>query len=89
MLLDRTGEPTGVANWLGGLPSLGRQGVALGFLTGATGQEFRNDQFEGYYNALLHRPDDPKGLNGWVFTNLDIASVRVSFESLPEFFTNG
>ena len=31
-----------------------------------TGTEFRSDQFEGYYNALLHRPSDPGGLGFWV-----------------------
>jgi uncharacterized membrane protein len=90
LLLNRTGEPAGVAGWLSDLPSIGQQGVALGFLTGVgRGQEFRIDQFEGYYNALLHRPDDPTGLNDWVFSNLDMAAVRVGFEATSEFFTNG
>jgi Domain of unknown function (DUF4214) len=86
VLLNRTGEPAGVAGWLGSLPSLGRQGVALAFLQST---EFHTYDFEGYYNALLHRPDDPVGLSDWVFSNLDVASVRVDFEASPEFFTNG
>jgi hypothetical protein len=73
---------------------MGRQGVALGFLAGPSATEFRTDQFEGYYNALLHRPDnpdglDPNGLNNWVMSNLDIEAVRIAFESTPEFFANG
>ena len=89
LLLDRTGEPDGVASWLGGLPTLGRQGVALGFLAGPTGREFRMDQFEGYYDALLHRPSDQPGLNDWVFSNLDMSAVRIGFEATTEFYTNG
>ena len=81
LLLDRTGEPDGVASWLGGLPTLGRQGVALGFLAGPTGREFRMDQFEGYYDALLHRPSDQPSLNDWVFSNLDMGSIRIAFET--------
>ena len=61
----------------------------LGFLAGPSATEFRTDQFEGYYNALLHRPDDAGGVAGWVFSNLDRAAVRIEFEASPEFFTNG
>jgi hypothetical protein len=60
--------------------------VALAFQQSV---EFRTDLTEAYYNALLHRPDDPMGLNGWVFSNLDAASIRLGFEASPEFFTNG
>ena len=80
------GEPDGAAGWLNALPSLGRQGVAMGFLISP---EFRADQFEGYYNALLHRPDDQPSLNTWVFSALNIEDVRISFEATPEFFVDG
>jgi hypothetical protein len=86
LLLGRQGGDAEVAGWVGALPQLGTQGVALGFLQS---QEFRTDQFEGYYNALLHRPDDPAGLNGWVMSNLDMHAVRLGFEASPEFFANG
>jgi probable HAF family extracellular repeat protein len=86
LLLNRTGEASGVAGWVGGLPTQGRQGVARGFLAAT---EFRTDLFEAYYNALLHRPDDAAGISDWVFSNLDAASVRMGFEAAPEFFTNG
>jgi hypothetical protein len=85
VLLNRTGTAADVAYWVNQLPQLGRQGVAQGFL-GAT--EFREDQFEGYYNALLHRPAEA-GMDYWVFSNLDINAVRYGFEATPEFFTNG
>src|SRR5262249_54161824 len=67
-----------VDGWVSALAAQGRQGVALGFLTSA---ELRTNQFEGYYDALLHRPSDPAGLSAWVNSGLDLASVRIGFES--------
>jgi len=86
VLLNRAGDAPGATGWLNALPSLGRQGVASAFLTSS---EFRTDAFEGYYNALLHRPDDPQALQDFVFSNLDINTVRLSFEASAEFFANG
>jgi hypothetical protein len=85
VLLGRTASDAEVAGWVSALPQLGRTGVAQGFLGS---QEFRGNQFEGYYNALLHRPDDPAGLNGWVMSNLGMHTVRLGFEASPEFFAN-
>jgi hypothetical protein len=86
VLLNRTGSPAEVAAWAAAVPSQGRQGVALGFLTSP---EFRGYQFEGYYNALLRRPVDPLGLSAWVLSTLNVEDVRVAFEASPEFFGNG
>jgi hypothetical protein len=86
LLLNRTASAGEVAGWVNAMPQIGRQGAALGFLHS---QEFRTDDFEGYYNALLHRPSDAAELNGWVMSNLDGGSVRIGFETSPEFFTNG
>ncbi len=83
LLLNRTGASSEAAGWVSNLPSLGQQGVALAFLQSS---EFRTDQFEGYYNALLDRPDDQPSLNNWVFSNLDMDTVRIAFESGPEFY---
>jgi parallel beta-helix repeat protein len=85
-LLNRTGNATEVAYWVSELPQLGRQGVARGFLEAS---EFRADQIEGYYNALLHRPDDLSGLNYWLSSNLDINADRLGFEGSAEFYSNG
>jgi hypothetical protein len=85
LLLNRTGEALGVAGWVSQLPRIGLQGVAQAFLTLP---EFRGDLFEGYYNALLHRPSDP-AISNAVFSNLDAATIRIAFEGSPEFFTNG
>jgi hypothetical protein len=51
--------------------------------------EFRTRQFEGYYNSLLHRPDDAVGLNAWVSSDRDAAGARVGFEMNDEFFAVG
>jgi parallel beta-helix repeat protein len=86
VLLDRTASSTEVAGWGTALSQVGRQGVALDFLQS---QEFRTYQFEGYYNVLLRRPDDPTGLKNAVVSAIDMSTVRVGFESGGEFFTNG
>ncbi len=86
VLLGRAGESDAVAGHVGALSQVGSQGLALDFLTSA---EFRQDDFEAYYNVLLHRPDDAASLNALVFSNLDVASIRVGFEASPEFFANG
>jgi hypothetical protein len=86
LLLNRTAAAGEAAAWVGALPLLGLQQVALSFLTST---EFRTDQFAGYYEALLHRPADPTGLDGWAASNIDTAEVRIAFESSPEFFASG
>jgi hypothetical protein len=75
-----------VDGWVRQLPDLGRQGAALAFLQGA---EYRTGVFTGYYKSLLHRPADLPGLDGWVFSNLDIAAVRLGVEGSIEFFLDG
>ena len=84
--LRRAGSQAELAGWLNGLTQgLGRQTAALGFLTGT---EFRQNEFEGYYESLLHRPADPASLNGWANSSLDLARVRIAFESGREFVSN-
>jgi hypothetical protein len=86
-LTHRPGSASEVAAWVGNEPALGRTGVAMGFLSA---MEFRAGQFEGYYNALLHRLDDPSGFNGWLSNGANIFNTRVlGFESGAEFFANG
>jgi len=90
-LYHRTASPAELSFVVGLLPSEGRQGVALEFLQSP---EFRRYQFEGYYNALLHRPDnpdgiDPNGLTAAVFSAADMAAVRLGFEGGVEFYFNG
>jgi hypothetical protein len=85
-LLYRTGSANDVQGWVNLLPAFGPQGVAAAFL--ASG-EFRIDQFQGYYNTLLHRLGDPNGLQAWVNSSLNIDAVCIAFESTGEFYTNG
>ncbi|HKB36541.1 MAG TPA: DUF4214 domain-containing protein, partial [Gemmataceae bacterium] len=87
LLLDRSASGSELAGWVGNLHSgLSQQAVALGFLTST---EFRTNQFEGYYETLLHRPADPTGLSGWANSSVDLDSVRIGIESSSEFFSNG
>jgi hypothetical protein len=86
LLVRRAGNAAEVAGWVSALPATGRQGAAMTFLDSG---EFRTDQFEGYYDALLHRPSGSVGLSGWVALGADVYSTRVDFEASGEFFTNG
>jgi hypothetical protein len=86
LLLDRAGSSAEISAQAGLVPSQGRTAVALGILSS---QEFRTDDFEGYYNALLHRPADSAGLSNWVMPVFNIGAVRVDMEGSAEFFTFG
>jgi hypothetical protein len=86
VLLGRTPTGAEVDGWVAHLAGMGRQGVALAILRS---RETRSDLFEGYYNALLHRPDDPAGLAGWLGGGVDAHTARLLFESGSEFFANG
>jgi hypothetical protein len=86
LLLGRSAGDTELSGWVNALPGLGGAGVALAILQS---QEFRTYQFEGYYDALLHRPSDAAGLGGWVSSGLDGYRVRLAFEASAEFFANG
>jgi hypothetical protein len=86
VLLGRTAGDGEVGSWVNALATQGRQGVALGFLSGP---EYRAAQVKGYYAALLHRAWDAAGLDAWVSSGLDLRSVRLGFEGSDEFFANG
>jgi hypothetical protein len=96
LLLGRQGTSNEVAVGVDVLARSSQQNLAFQFLIGQFPPafkgpllEFRQDDFNGYYNTLLRREADVNGLNAWVFSNLDIRSVRIDFESSPEFFANG
>jgi hypothetical protein len=86
VLLERSAAETEVAGWGNYMSHAGQPAVALAFLGSP---EFRTHQFEGYYNALLHRPDDPAGLNNWVMSSFDMHTARTWIEGSSEFFSNG
>jgi hypothetical protein len=86
LLLNRTAGADEVAFWVGALPSLGNAGAALGILRS---QEFRRQQVEAYYTALLHRPGETADRDFWTSAALDLAAIRIGFESSSEFFSFG
>jgi uncharacterized repeat protein (TIGR01451 family) len=85
VLLDRRASSSELDNAVAALKTMGPQGLALALLDS---QEFRADQFAGYFATLLHRPADA-GLANWVVSGLDAHGVRVAFESGMEFYNNG
>jgi uncharacterized repeat protein (TIGR01451 family) len=86
VLLDRQATSAEVSNFTSQLGKVGRQGVALAILTQSG---FRQHQFEGYVDALLHRPAGKTELNNLVFGNLDFLHARVQIESTSEFYKKG
>jgi hypothetical protein len=89
LLLGRAGSAGEVAGWTDALESgTSTQQAALAFLHSP---DFRAEQFEGYYNALLHRPSalsDQAFLSSLIASGRDSRSVRFNFEASPEFFSN-
>jgi hypothetical protein len=81
-VLGRAPSAAEVQSMVADLPTAGRTGVALGFLNST---EFRTDQVEGYYNALLHRPGDATGTSGWIHSGLDLAGILTGIQSSTEF----
>ncbi len=80
----------GTAFWLNQLPSLGRSGVAAGFVLST---EYRTRQVTHLFFDLLKRtpataPTAPQ-VAAWVDTGLDLLSLRVVFASSAEFFIVG
>lgn len=90
LVLNRTASAGEVNGWVAALPSLGNAGVALNFLSSA---EFKVNTIEADYIALLHRASDDPGAqsfaNFWTSNNVDSTTIRLIFESSPEYFTNG
>lgn len=86
VLLYRTGAATEVQAWVNILPAFGTQGVAAAFLAST---EFREYQFQGYYNTLFFRPSDTDGLLFWANSGANFDAVLINFESTSEFYTNG
>jgi hypothetical protein len=91
LLLGRAADATGLSVFLSLLQSGGsRAGVALAILQS---QEFRTDLVVEYYSTLLHRsPTAQEAMSNvpaFVSSGLDALSLRLAFESSPEFFANG
>lgn len=84
-ILGRRPAPAEVTAWEQVLPNVLRGGVALGFLSSA---EFRGNNVAQFYRELLDRPTPPTAAetNSWVFSGIDLTSMRVLFKSSPEYF---
>ena len=79
------GSADEIAEWVNVLPMLGPSGVAQNIQSSS---EYRTDVVTTYYNDLLSRPPDAAGLSGWVFSNLDLRTVRVGFEGSLEYYND-
>jgi hypothetical protein len=86
-LLDRHGEPAGLAYWNGllnnGTP---RAVIVAGFESSV---EYRTIQIEGFYVTLLNRPSDPAGMTFFLnqtVSNLTLQEVKAIFFSSPEYY---
>jgi hypothetical protein len=89
VLLNRSGSPDEVNAWLFPLPTLGRTGVALGFLES---QEFRGAFVrQAYGNDLLDRPTAPSAAEvaGWINSGLDLLTIQTVMAASMEYFQNG
>jgi hypothetical protein len=87
LFLFRLPAPDGEESvWLARLPVVGQAGVALGIVGS---NEFRTNQFQGYYLGLLDRPADPSAYEYWPNQPLDFNAVRLALESSGEFYANG
>jgi hypothetical protein len=87
-LLGRQPGPSEIAVWDSVLAQNGnnRAAVATGILTSV---EYRGIVVRNYYHQLLQRlassPSQGE-VDSWVFSGLDITSIRVGFESSVEFY---
>jgi parallel beta-helix repeat protein len=86
VLLERAPSPAELNAQVSNLATMGQQGLLLAFLQS---QEYRSDVVGSDYVDLLHRGADPVGVSSWVFSNMDLGSIRLGFEASSEFFSNG
>ena len=84
--LNRTATDAEVSAWVAALPTLGRSGVALGFLES---NEFRIGMVTAFYSNFLLRPPDAAGLAAWVASAQSLDHIRQGFEMSGEFLANG
>jgi len=102
LLLNRSADAAGLADWLNALPSLGRAGVANGFegsaeFRGGAVRTFYGDPtltpfpYQPFFVNLLHRTTPPRAaeVSYWVNSALDLLSIQGGFASSGEFFQNG
>jgi hypothetical protein len=84
-LLGRGASTAEVNAWASLLPTVGRTGVAQGFLQS---NEFRAGMVTAFYSNFLGRSPDPAGLAAWVSSRQDLNQIRLGFERSAEFRAN-
>jgi len=87
LLLGRTPSATELASWLTRLPSVGRAGVAEGFVLSS---EFRQNTVYADYSNILHRSLLPSltEISIWANSGLSLLDVSIGIESSYEFFAH-
>lgn len=89
-VLGRVPSEADVNAWVALLPSLGRGGVAMGFLNST---EYRNLVVREMFFDMLKRTNATAPSNSdvaaWVNTGLDVLSLRVAFAGTAEFYLYG
>ncbi|HEV3237909.1 MAG TPA: hypothetical protein VGZ25_13030 [Gemmataceae bacterium] len=73
-------------HWLHELHQVGREGVAEEFLHF---NAYRTAQIALDYQRLLHRAPTAQELSTWLNSGLDLLSIQIGIESLPEFYSSG
>jgi Domain of unknown function (DUF4214) len=87
LLLNRTADAGEIAGHVAELSGgQSKAQVAENFLLGL---EFRTDLVAQYYSTLLHRTASADEINGWAASGMSDDTIRLMFESLPEFLANG
>ncbi len=71
-----------VSYWVNHLSDVGRDGVAMAFLHST---EYRTQQVQSFYTAILGRTGSPAEVASWVDGDLDLTSMRIAFEASAEF----
>ena len=89
-LLDRVPSAADLNAWLNLLPSLGRGGVAAGFINSV---EYRNRVVKGLFFDMLKRTTGTaptaQQVTSWVNTGLDVQSLRIAFAGTLEYYIYG
>jgi hypothetical protein len=86
VLLNRSASAAEVNGWMSLLPTLGRNGVDLGFLES---NEYRMGMITAFYTNFLMRQPDPVGMAAWMASGQSLDQIRQGFEMSDEFFADG
>jgi uncharacterized protein YkwD len=83
-VLGRSASSNEVGYWLSVLPRTGTAGVATFFVHST---EYRTGQIRTYYTTLMRRTPSSSEVAYWVGSGIDLSSIRIFFETSPEFIS--